>query len=917
MRFLWRRTPLAWHLGKDLNVLKPTSVQAKAPARASVPAKPVPVRSAAPVKPAAKPAAKPAGSVAAPAKAGTAKAAPTPVRRPTPPVSASVATTAIAVHTESKSGKVLVPFDAAAMALQKEIERTVGIDTTHLVQTGYVQNAIHTGVLMYDFVVGGGVAPGRFSILPGREGSGKSTIIDNLAAVCSLQGVPIYWFDAEAALDPNYVGRIFARYGLRFQDMLGVRDPKTGNWVLPPRIRYSQDSIGEHVFKTIHSICKMLPIVRQRPQDGVWFKFLEVKGRPGRWVEDEREGKPQFLFLIDSWPALLTEAMDENHDRSPMAEQARMFASYIRLIKAPVSQRNCLMMSVNQIRQKPGVTQGCLHGDVVVPLVDGRSLTMQEIVDSQIQGQVWSLDETTGKMEPKNITGWHDNGMVENAEDWITIQGQAVDTPNGVVGFTVTPDHEVKIGAGKRWKKAKAVRVGDKLLTKRVDVINGTLREFMLGKFVGDCGLYADKRAGNAAFKLANAEQPEYLEWTRSKLEPHFQFREYKHARGNRVYGTQATAELRTWFDRLEGRRSFRAVTKEFTALSLAVWYMDDGHLAQRSTNSYSAVFTFKRFRDENSEASAISRMLERFDLEHTMHKDCISASLTAAGTKHLCALVAPYIPPSMQYKLIPEYRGQYQEFELDSTPEVVPVEVLVTSVNRGSPRMFRSRRKFDITVADNHNYMVGNKYNGVIVHNSPDYEPGGNALHYFTDVRTQIMRVSPGTLGVGKGTYSEEPGLAGGVDKYVYARLKNTKNKSFTPFRESTIRIRFEHDGQPGDGICQTWDVMQYLLATGQATPIRGQALEMHLLPGTKTSRQQSIFTDGEHIPRAKLKEIVEGPANRQALYKHCLQQIRNGFAFEIEIDSVKRLIANAPAPGSEPADDLLNFSDENTIEA
>ena len=840
-----------------------------------------------------------------------------PVKRPTPP--SSVTTTAVAVHTDSKSGKVLIPFDAAAMALQKEIdtiERSVGIDTTNLVQTGYVQNAVHTGVLMYDFVVGGGVAPGRFSILPGREGSGKSTIIDNLAAVCTLQGVPIYWFDAEAALDPNYVGRIFARYGLKFQDMLGVRDPKTGNWVLPPRIRYSQDSIGEHVFKTIHSICKMLPIVRQRPQDGVWFKFLETKGRPGRWVEDERAGKPQFLFLIDSWPALLTEAMDENHDRSPMAEQARMFASYIRLIKAPVSQRNCMMMSVNQIRQKPGVTHGCLHSDVVVPLVDGRSLTMREIVDQKVEGQVWSLDETTGKMEPKNIVGWHDNGVVETAEDWITIQSQAVDTPNGAVGFTVTPDHEVKVGSGKKWKKAKDVRVGDKLLTKRVDIINSTLREFMLGKFVGDCGLYADKRAGNAAFKITNAEQPEYLEWTRAKLEPHFQFREYKHARGNRIYGTQATSELRTWFDKLDGRRSFRAVTKEFTALSLAVWYMDDGCLVHKSENCYSAILSFKRFRDRPDEAAAVSQMLNRFGVEHSIDRNNTQAGVSAAGARRLCELVAAYIPPSMQYKLIPEYRGKYQEFDLASVPEVVTVEVIVTSINRGSARMFRSRRKFDITVADNHNYMVGNKFNGVIVHNSPDYEPGGTALHYFTDVRTQVMRVSPGTLGVGKGTYSEEPGLNGGVDKYVYAKLKNTKNKSFTPFRESSIRIRFEQDGQPGDGICQTWDVMQYLLATGQATAIRGQALEMHLLPTTKSSKSQNIFTDGEKIPREKLKEIVEAPSNKQALYKHCLQQIRSGFAFETEIAAVKRLIANAPAPGAD-ADDLLGFGDENTIDA
>jgi len=826
-----------------------------------------------------------------------------------------------AVQVAHKSGLVKVPqavaatYDKDYVQLQKDIdalERSVGLMTTGLVQEGFVKNAIHTGVLNYDFVVGGGAAPACMTVIPGLSGSGKSTVVDNLAALCCFQDIPVFWYDAEAALDPSYVSRIFARYGLNLHDLMGRRDAK-GNWEVYPRIRYSNDSGGERIFKMMAGVCDLLPKIK-RGMDGHWYRQVLVKGQQPKWEEDPRQGKPQYLFIVDSWPALLPEARENNSDASPMASQARMISAYMNIIKSPIAMTNSVLYSVNQIRTKPGVVMGCLHADTVIPLVDGRNFTIREIVDEQIEGQVWSFNESTKAIEPKNITGWHDNGLVETADDWITVKGQAVDTTNGAVSFTVTPDHEVKIGSGSRWKPAKSVKVGDKLLTKRVCKLNGTLLEFMLGKFVGDISLYADKRAGNAQFKLANSEQPDYLVWTAKKLSAHYTSRIYIDKRGFTVHAFAASSELRIWHEKLQARRSFRAVSSQFTALSLAVWYMDDGCLIEKTPNCHRATVSFKRFRNNPVEAKAVSDMLFRFGIEHTISPDSTHASITVAGARTLCALIAEYVPEFMQYKLVPEFRGRYREFDLRSTPTYETVEVRVLAVTRGNRKKFAARRKFDITVEDNHNYMAGNTTNGVIVHNSPEYEPAGAALEFYADVRTQLRKVAPSTIKAGTGQYTEEPSWHGnGVDKYVYARIKNTKNKKFTPFRESTIRIAFERDGGPGDGICRTWDVMQFLLATGQAVARNGR-LEINLMPSVAKGKAPPI-PHGTLFTKPKFKHLVEAPQNKDGLYQHCLRQIRSGYAFEIERTAVRALITHDSKAETAAAAD--GFGDDDGLEA
>lgn len=187
----------------------------------------------------------------------------------------------------------------------------------------------------------------------------------------------------------------------------------------------------------------------------------------------------------------------------------------------------------------------------------------------------------------------------------------------------------------------------------------------------------------------------------------------------------------------------------------------------------------------------------------------------------------------------------------------------------------------------------------------NPEVEPGGEALKFFTDARFQVRRVSPSTAGAkrteGGATYNEEPSINGGTDKYTYSKLKNTKNKMYTPYREGAIRIRMEHEGHPGDGIDQTYDVLQYLDATGQLLKASNGKYKLEVRGVTTDAPKPSIFGTNfvdSAMPYMTLKNIIEAPENKQGLWKHCLRQIRSGFAFDIEQEMIDRAEGRLPEP-------------------
>jgi uracil-DNA glycosylase len=361
----------------------------------------------------------------------------------------------------------------------------------------------------------------------------------------------------------------------------------------------------------------------------------------------------------------------------------------------------------------------CLRYNAPVQLGDGSWERIGRLVRSRYAREVMSVDDD-GRLVRRRVIGWHASPLADRSVFRLSYRSAKQAGAQGRVAIQLTGDHPVLTERG--YVPVSRIRPGDRIATGQG--LSAVAFDVVCGTVLGDGTL---QEASSYLSIQHSQKQREYAAFKAGLLnELSARLDQFELARV--AGGPDAPAKV---FVRTLAHRALRTLRDDFyrpekvvppwiadrlNERMLAFLFMDDGYMRIRPPRQPRAEIATVCFSD--ADLQTLMRGLQRLGIAAKALRGRLHFDVTA--TRWLSEQIAPYVPPSMRYKLSPdvESRVPFDPSRLrPEAPEVLFDEVEVEDIT-DQPR--GDTTFFCIDVEGTHNFVTA----GGVVHNC---RPPGN----------------------------------------------------------------------------------------------------------------------------------------------------------------------------------------------
>ncbi len=395
----------------------------------------------------------------------------------------------------------------------------------------------------------------------------------------------------------------------------------------------------------------------------------------------------------------------------------------------------------------------CLKGESKIVFADRTTRSIREVVKKKLRGPVLSVD-LSGRLVPREIIGWHSSPRGARGLFKVTSK-YAKGNPGGSVGPILSEDHLVL--TNRCWIPVKELR-NQSLVLGRSDLIatghvalSGSGEQVVLGSMLGDGGTPRPKIGRAHVLNISHVYTSEDYLRIKAKalsgLSPSFSY--LKEPSGSPNPQWRMTTRATPWLGKIAeewygpGNKRMVPRSLRLTPMMIAIWFFDNGYMRFNKSKAVKGIrgrlppqpcaeFATNRFDKEDVEFLCGLLALHGI-FGHPRYGSGWRIQINTESAPQLSNLIAPYAPPSMQYKLMPEHRGQYRPEFYDPDPPVTfwdqPIVEPVSS--------YGAKTLFCIDVEETHNFVTTN----AVVHNCRAEVPGKLRPAQFT---VRLLRAAP-----------------------------------------------------------------------------------------------------------------------------------------------------------------------------